>query len=228
MTTHQPCTFLAKLVLVGLLGGVLAVLAGCVPATPPPTATAVPSTLTPVPPTATAVPLTPTETTTPLSPETFYLDTRTKAVTSTIILASDHAYSVMLSGMFSNWDAVYWRQYGLCAGTPEPKPMFPSEKVTNSPVGEDPFYWFAFPKGPGTQDYLCGKKPVTVPSVDTGLLQFSLNGGALFAQYPQAPLYNPAHTYTISLVGKGYPLIIQQRDDQLADNRGQVKIDITP
>jgi hypothetical protein len=197
------------------------------PPTASPTAT-VPPTATPAP-TATATPMPPTPTvyTPPLLGDLFYLDMRSKMVTSTITLADGHTYTLQFTGTFSAWDPYYWGQYGTCGGKPEPKPMFPSIGIGNGPVGEDPFYWFAFPGGPATKTFPCAKTILKTPSADT-FWKYSLNGGSAFAGYGPVPPYNPEHTYTITLVGRGHPLILQQLDDYAVDNRGRIKIEITP
>ena len=175
--------------------------------------------------TATPVPPTPTATNTPFPPETFFLDARTKQVKSNLVLERGATYSIQLSGTFSNWASSDWAQNGVCAGTtPEATPMFPSTGTSNGKVGEDPFYWFAFPKGGGSAGP-CGK--LTPPSPGD-YLNFSLDGGATVSTYSPVPAYTTSHIYTITVAGKGYPLIVFFYDSLYADNHGQLKIDIVP
>ena len=205
----------------------LAFLGGCNTATPlPPTATPVPATATPVPPTLTPtdtpVPPTPTITETPITPETILFNTRTNEVKSKMILVDGHKYTIRISGTYSNWNGSYWAQYGVCDGTPETAPAYPIPSVAKSPVGQDAFYWYAYPKGPGSVA-LCGK--VTPPAPAT-FLKISLDGGSNSFSYYPPPDYNTSHTYTITLVGKNFPLTIDLNDTDYLDNQGTLKIEI--
>jgi hypothetical protein len=201
-------------------------LSGCATAlTPvPSTLTPIPPSLTPVLPSATPVPPTPTAITTPLTPETFYLDTRNKEVKSTVNLTDQHIYTINISGNYSNWDGAYWAQYGICTGKPDKAPVFPIEGLGNSPVGQDAFYMYAIPGGPGTKDF-CEK--FVPPSVDK-FLTFNTSGDTTFFSYTPAPAFDANHSYVIKLIGRGYPLVIDLKDDYYQDNRGKLKIEIIP
>ena len=196
-----------------------------------PSSTPVPSspaqmaaTLTPGLPSATPVPPTSTAITTPLPTETFFFDTRHKEVKSTITLADRHVYSVKISGTFSNWNGDYWAQYGICAGTPDKAPVFPIPGLGASPVGQDAFYWYAIPKGPGTSGF-CGT--FVPPSADI-YLTFNTTGDTTFFAYTPVPAFDASHSYVMTLTGKGHPLVIDLRDDNYTDNRGEFKIEILP
>jgi hypothetical protein len=220
--TIKPSVLMALALMI-----MLACLAGCNAATPlPSTATPVPPTPTdtPVPPTPTFTPIppTPTITETPITPETIMFDTRKNEVKSKMILVDGHTYTIRISGTYSNWDGAYWAQYGVCAGTPDTAPVYQRLNTANSPVGQDAFYWYAYPKGPGTVS-LCGK--ATPPAPDK-FLKFSLNGGSTFYYWVSVPDYNSSHTYTITWVGKNFPLIIDLNDTDFSDNQGMFKIEI--
>ena len=190
----------------------------------PPSLTPMPPTLTPVPPSATPVPPTPTAITTLLAPDTFFLDTRKKEAKSTIALADQHEYTIRISGTYSNWNGAYWAQYGICAGTPDKAPAFPIKGVGNSPVGQDAFYWYAIPKGPGTKGF-CGT--FVPPSADQ-FLTFNTSGDTTFFAYTPAPAFDANHSYVLTMMGRGYPLVIDLRDEDYSDNQGELKIEVVP
>jgi len=139
-----------------------------------------------------------------------------------MILVDGHKYTIRISGTYSNWNGSYWAQYGVCDGTPETAPAYPIPSVAKSPVGQDAFYWYAYPKGPGSVA-LCGK--VTPPAPAT-FLKISLDGGSNSFSYYPPPDYNTSHTYTITLVGKNFPLTIDLNDTDYLDNQGTLKIEI--
>jgi hypothetical protein len=145
-------------------------------------------------------------------------------VKSTIILADQHKYTIKISGTYSNWDGAYWAQYGVCTGKPDTGAVYPIEGVGNSLVGQDAFYWYAIPKGPGTKGF-CGN--FVPPSADK-FLTFNTGGGATFFPYTPSPAFDSKHTYVLTLVGKGFPLVIDLKDDYYQDNRGKLKIEIIP
>jgi hypothetical protein len=193
--------------------------------TPAPSSpTQITPTLTPALPSATPVPPTPTAITTPLPTETFYFDTRKKEVKSTVSLADQHQYSIKISGTFSNWNGDYWAQYGICTGTPDKAPVFPIQGLGASPVGQDAFYWYAIPKGPGTKGF-CGT--FVPPSADS-YLTFNTAGDTTFFAYAPVPAFDASHSYVITLTGQGYPLVIDLRDDDYKDNQGEFKIEVLP
>jgi hypothetical protein len=229
MKTNQFNTLIIKPAISITFALLLTFLAGCNTAAPlPPTATPVPATATPVPPTPTLtptdtpVPPTPTITETPITPETILLSTRTNEVKSKMILVDGHKYTIRISGTFSNWDGAYWAQYGVCDGTPDAAPAYPIAGVAKSPVGQDAFYWYAYPKGPGSVG-LCGK--ITPPTPAT-ILKYSVEGGSNSFSYSPAPEYNTSHTYTITLIGKNFPLTVDLNDTDYLDNQGTLKIEI--
>jgi hypothetical protein len=191
-------------------GGPLIILSYVPPSPPTPIPTLMPPTSTPI-----AIPL--------LS-ETIFLDTRNSTAKSSILLVKGYQYSIKISGTFSYWEPDYWTVYGVCAGTPDTSPIFPSEGVTNGPVGQDGFYFYAFPEGPGTTE-ICGKSK---PPFLYGFIEISNDGGVSYFA-PDPPLgFNKSHVYEFGVVGRGKSLLIKFNDSRYEDNRGQLKIEITP
>lgn len=167
-----------------------------------------------------------TNTLTPVPPkirllDAFFFDTFDKASTSKVVLERDQQYWVILSGTYSHWFSEQWSKYGVCWGTAEPLPMFPSPNRKNGQVGADPYYRFAHPNRVG--DCENGKTQGTPGPLNEVLI--SLDGGAHFAAFiPTIQQYREDHTYIYAVKGQGDQLIIRHGDSYLDDNYGQIFI----
>lgn len=167
-----------------------------------------------------------TSTLTPLPPmirllDVFFFDTFDKASTSKVVLERGQQYWVILSGTYSHWVSEQWSKYGVCWGSAEPLPMFPSPNRTNGQVGADPYYRFAHPNRVGDCE---NGKTQGVPGPLNEVL-ISVDGGAHFAAFiPTIQQYREDHTYIYAVEGQGYQLIIKHADSYPDDNYGQIFI----
>jgi hypothetical protein len=109
-------------------------------------------------------------------------------------------YRITIAGTASYWAVKQWGAFAgdnaanVCAGTAEPSPMTASSAVVYGPVGVDPEYIFAYPKG---SPALCpGGAPDRPAPLHGSSLQISTDGGATFRHIePVDRAYNPAHSY---------------------------------
>lgn len=134
-------------------------------------------------------------------------------------LEAGRTYVMTISGTYSIWSDEW--DGGVCKGTAEDEPMFPSPGSANGVVGIDAEFYYAVPNGSA----LCGME---IPR-DTGDLDFSLDGGVTFDHPdPTPPVSQPTpdHTYSWELVGQGHPIMFSRPDSPSDDNYGVLKITI--
>jgi hypothetical protein len=156
--------------------------------------------------------------------DTFYLDTKSSNAKSNITLINGQSYSVRITGTFSLWDDNTWKK-GACSGTPEGSPMYPSQGVVNGPAGNDAIFFFAVPRGydAATPQWCAWKLPS-----DADYIEFNTDDIKFYKLGPINSTYNKSHQYEYRIYGKGKPLKIMLTDSNYSDNRGRLKIEITP
>lgn len=137
-------------------------------------------------------------------------------------LAVGQAARVKVEGTYSIWGEAMWDN-GVCEGSSEAAPAFPSAGSSNGQVGIDAEYYFAVPSGSALCDnpYPWG----------AGEFKISLDGGADFDNPdPIVPLTGPVagHVYEYDVVGQGHPIMFQRDDTNSGDNYGVLRITITP
>lgn len=172
-------------------------------------------------PTATLTP-TATITPTPVPPkiivlDSFFYDTADESAASKVVLQYGKTYWIILSGTFSVWYSGQWA-LGMCWGTSEPRPMFPSLNKSNGRVGEDPFYAFGHPNQGGG----CVNGKLVNASAGLSKIMLSVDEENFFIVNPTVNGYREDHTYLFSRVGQGHPLAIKLDDTPLSDNYGQI------
>ena len=151
----------------------------------------------------------------PAPTETVYLDTYRGSVTTAGVLELDRAYSVIVTGTVSDWNAP------LPEGTPEGDATYPTqhEKRLSTQVGIDAATLFAKPAGS------------TRPFGTWQQLERNLHDGANWLKLVPigGPFTTPqpGHRYRYELVGKGQPVSFRWHDIDLTDNYGMLRIEVT-
>lgn len=138
------------------------------------------------------------------------------------MLAVGQAARVKVEGTYSIWGQSMWNS-GVCQGTSEPAPAFPSAGSSNGSVGVDAEYYFAVP----SSSALCSK---SYPW-GAGEFKISLDGGVDFDNPdPIVPLTGPVagHVYEYEVVGQGHPIMFERDDTDSGDNYGVLRITVTP
>ena len=162
--------------------------------------------------------------------ETFFLDTYSPGnvgysgpVNSTTSLDRETAYVVEVQGTWSLFFPKEWG--GVCDGSPEDGPQFPSLTVKNGLVGMDPAHMFAAPNGSG---WCPGDLTEPLP-VGFRVLQFSLDGGTQwFIPEPLDSTFNSDHLYSYHVEGNDHQLQARLVDSRTEDNYGQIRVSIRP
>ena len=138
-------------------------------------------------------------------------------ITSKMVLKRGETYRVTMQGTYSMWSN--FAAPGKRSGKPEPTPMFPSAKGTNTVVGLDPEFYFAWPMG---SSFDTSMEPAPRRSA---LIEVSLDGGKTWKHPSSTEPYNAAeHKYTYELTGEDNPLQVRNIDKPVGDNYGRVQI----
>jgi hypothetical protein len=154
--------------------------------------------------------------------EELWLDSRSGApLPSTMVLKQGTPYLLTMQGTYSTWGSL--ATPGANSGKPEPKPMFPSPKGSNSLVGIDPEFVFAWPKGSGLE-----RSPEPSPR-RVSTIEVSLDGGKTW-KHPAstAPFNATDHAYNYELAGGDNALQVRLIDRPYGDNAGRVRISVQP
>jgi hypothetical protein len=144
------------------------------------------------------------------------------ATTTGPVLENGRQYTIAITGTFSYWPASQWQNQGVCVGSAEDMPMFPSPGTTNGKVGVDSGWHFAAPGDAGD----CSSSYPRIAHVE-----ISLDGGATSAEYEAGDVGaapNPSHVYHYALVGQGQAVVFSINDAKTTDNYGILKISIEP
>jgi len=154
--------------------------------------------------------------------DSFFVNTRSSApVSGNLPLVEGTEYWIEIDGTFSLWTN-HWLS-GVCNGTPDPMPKYPSPGVTNGLVGVDPEYVFAAPIGSN----LCSRiLPYWIKGNET-LIEINLNDTTGWINpIPVDTSYNTEHLYRYQVVGNNAPLQIRVVDSPINDNYGLLRIRI--
>ena len=150
-----------------------------------------------------------------------YRADNTPATATGPVLANGQQYTITITGTFSYWPASQWVNHGVCVGSAEDMPMFPSPGTTNGKVGVDSGWHFAAPGDAGD----CSG--TTYPRI--GHIEISLDGGVTNPEVGAddagaAP--NAGHVYHYAVVGQGQAVVVSINDAKTTDNYGILKISI--
>ncbi|WNG33555.1 hypothetical protein F0U61_07920 [Archangium violaceum] len=151
--------------------------------------------------------------------EELWLDSQTNTpIRSEQVLKRGKLYRVTMQGTYSAWT---FNAPGTKSGKPEPKPMWPSPKGTNTLVGVDPEFMFAWPLG----TYM-DSLPEPAPR-RSGYIEVSLDGGKTWKHPATTASFNATdHKYTYELTGDDNALQVRIVDSPYADNYGRVQISV--
>ncbi|QRK13753.1 hypothetical protein JQX13_22350 [Archangium violaceum] len=154
--------------------------------------------------------------------EELWLDSQGNApISSTMVLKRGKSYHVTMQGTYSVWAG--FTTPGTKSGKPESAPMWPSPKGTNTLVGVDPEFMFAWPAGTYVDT-----RPEPAPRRG-GFIEVSLDGGKTW-KHPSstAPFDAADHKYDYELTGDDNALQVRIVDTPSADNYGRVQIFVRP
>jgi murein DD-endopeptidase MepM/ murein hydrolase activator NlpD len=154
--------------------------------------------------------------------ESFFYDSHSRDIASTLPLEAGRTYLLTLRGTFSFWAPTQWGHWlgenaeRICWGVAEEGPLYPSPADFTGAVGADPEYTFALPIYPGG----CEDGPLD-PRRRTSVHFSTVSGGTLAQIPPTIESFSSKHSYQYLVGGNGLPLVIAILDSGVQDNYGQ-------
>jgi hypothetical protein len=161
--------------------------------------------------------------------ETIWLDTYALSFPnawSQTTLANGTTYKITIEGTWSNWGSQAWYDADdPPVGPYEEAPMYPSPGTETGRVGHDPYYMFACIFG---EDYAQQWGNWPLPAKFGFRIYLGGDGDWDSSIRPIPDVYNPAHEYEVTVVGKGEKIGFMIWDSESGDNYGMLKIVINP